>query len=795
MFLNFKLLRFFSPLILITSLLAYPITGIAQQVSSCAELGLDPNIATGERNIKLPTGGCWVHHHSNGKDYVVTPGDWGDNPTGAHKTMINDAMLAITKSRSIYEAYGSLDSDLYFIFDNVDRPGEFARAFWIVDNNCWMVSGESSISRTNSLDRQQVFAHEIGHCVIMENVPDLIDNYALNHWFDESISEYLSSEVYKENNMEFRFSRQYDMDSSFQQKYRAYTLWYYFAKKRGRESIVPYMNQLAALSTKNRRLAHMRRTGFDQLFHHFLFEFYQNDIMDSGGGTHIPANTDVDPLLLVYLDPDGGSIDLTPVPSERLSIFELVLPADYDLILDAPPRSGTFNSIIAKTGKVKDWVSREKVKGQCGVETVVQILVSQLTGVPIEGISLKYDLKEQTFCCPEGLAVEENPSEQELDGAFNFDYYIESVVNYKTSEESESIPFNYYVNSQDGSMLLTDSWFDEAFGSTASGGFEAQAVIWLPNGQLVGYVDDKHSGQKRAITLNINQTKGDLRYAQSFKVTQFLREAYSTGIAPAPLPPGSPWQDRSKGAAYYQSDSSDPTVLNLVSAYISDTTNAISSPLSNFGFMAGFVKDLEGKGRMMPYSQVVRPNGDMFETHMLNMYTSCAYFDAHGYKKMSLGGNTGAISSMTEEEQNQFADRQDALQKRLMQTIAAMADCNGDKACEAEIQRTAMAIQKQIQDEYYDLQEDNSLSGTDGSDFQNQQRRIQDQMYGLENEILDKELRCDQLSERDARCGGCVRSLVESCKEEYQQLQDRMVQLECDMARLHGVEDALEECR
>ena len=267
------------------------------RVSTCEELNLRP-IEPGTGNDLLAiyldgdgTGlggfGCWVHHHPNGQDYVVTPHSWGREPNPGKMALISDAMQTITDARRVYPEYGTLNNDLYYILDDVNRrsgSGETTsikrgQTFWLVGNQCWMQSGAPSLrlESSNRERRLHTYAHEIGHCFVMENVPDLGTYYSgLNHWFDESVSEFLSSELYKNNDGEHQWAEDFDLDGkAFTQPYRAYSLWYYYARKYGKESVVRLMNELAALGSREQRLSHLRRLNFDLDYHHYLLEYYQ----------------------------------------------------------------------------------------------------------------------------------------------------------------------------------------------------------------------------------------------------------------------------------------------------------------------------------------------------------------------------------------------------------------------------------------------------------------------------------------------------------------------------------------
>ncbi|MGI9546522.1 MAG: hypothetical protein ACR2MM_04765, partial [Flavobacteriaceae bacterium] len=272
--------------------------GISAQytVTRCSELSQRPKAhdpTTGITHDILSEGAspdgsdCYIYHHRNNKDYVVIPANWGTSPTPDKMELIEDAMAAMTDARNEYTDYGSLDNNLYYMFVNGTVSDYSSFAYWLMGDQCWINTQISPASAGSRDVRKFVFAHEVGHCFIMENVdePHLGATYDLNEWFDESISEFLASEVYEALNVEHERSRKFDLDGKpLTQKYKAWPLWYYFVLQRGKSALVPEMNALARLRTREARLRHLRTTGFDRLYHDFLFDFYTRELTDRGGG-------------------------------------------------------------------------------------------------------------------------------------------------------------------------------------------------------------------------------------------------------------------------------------------------------------------------------------------------------------------------------------------------------------------------------------------------------------------------------------------------------------------------------
>lgn len=749
-----------------------------------------------------PGEGCWVYHHRNGKDYVVISDSWHSNMTDGYRLLIEDIMQAMTDARNEYANYGSLDVSLYYLFEPGQDPSYLSFAHWLTDNRtkCWMQSELNNFGGSTREKSKFTFAHEIGHCFIMENVEDLeIEYTALNAWFDESVAEFLASEVYKNVDSEHYNSERFDLEGDeFTQPYLAYPLWYFYAKRNGKESVVDLMNTLVGLPSRTARLGHLRSIGFDMLYHEFLFEFHRKKLEDSSGNTIIPVKREIelrqDPIDLV---PDSSDpLTLDPIPSERLSLFEIVIPASYEVTIYPPnPTSDkVYYALLHEPNSLKYWEEPVSIKGFCDKVRTFRIQASHLSGDPVDGVMVEYELQEREACCDEWVEAGDNPPVEELNGDFYFDYYIESEVTSSSDGSTDTVEMKYFVNSSDGSMLLLSSFFMDNFNTTESGGMKANGVIWFPNGQVVAYVADRNYGQKRAITMDMNQTRSDVKGVRAWKVDEFLRHGVGSTVAPAPLPAGSPWRDNATGHAYYQPERHDPDVRNKFTGYISNDTTFATSPLPSFGFMVGYMKDQNDLNKLMVYSRFDQPSGGYIEAKLISIEKLCASFEARGYKKMTLGGSTGAIGAMTEREREDLVASQQAYHEQLGQLISNLESCGDNENCIARVNQEILTLQRNRENAIYNLPSNPDLSGDAGTSFQRDARAVKEEMYQLHSQIIEKERQCKSLNDSNARCGGCMDRACENCREQHQQLKDDLDDLECELARLHGMGDMMDDC-
>ncbi|MEO0572999.1 MAG: hypothetical protein AAF039_14925, partial [Bacteroidota bacterium] len=672
-----------------------------------------------------------VHHHPNGTDYVLTPFDWGKSPVGSKKALINDVLQAMTDARETYAEFGGVSSTLFYILDELNTD-DFGKAYWLVGEACWMRSGATDLASLDQGDKKQVFAHEIGHCMVMEKIPQLEHNYgSLNSWFDESMAECLASLVYPSNNREFVYSTSFDLDGqAFTQKYNAYPLLYYYSKKRGMDQLFEFLNQLTTNNSRPLRLAHMRRTEFDRLYHHFTVDFIKHNVQDPGGGS-IPRETvddlrqnpiDIDPL-------DPRPITFDTIPPERNSLFRINLPAGYDITLYPHEHLGEriFFSLHGRGKSIKEWTEREKISGKCDEIKDIYISATHLNENALTDITLNYELNERLGCCDTDVAISKNPPPEKLDEVFNFDYHIESTLTLFTDGDEKSTPFDYYVNSKDGSLLFSEDFFFHDLDKDTFGGMEIKAVIWFPNAQLVAYVVDP-LGVKRAITIDMNQTAADIMGAHTFGAEAFLRNAIGSRVSPAPLPTESPWHSEASGHAYHLTDVEDPSKKGRVTGYLSKESSTVKTALPFLGFMTGYIKDQEGKPKTLVYSRYENEDGNMMEEHLKQMDRQCYSFNGNGYEKMTLFGDTGAMGHMTAKEETLFDEKKEKLIEELNTIVENLAKCGDDERCAAELTKRMMDIQTQMMGNMYDLPANPLYPGSAGSDFNTELKEIDKKM-------------------------------------------------------------------
>ncbi|MCF6168826.1 hypothetical protein [Lutibacter sp.] len=673
------------------------ILNIKAQVSTCSELGLRPITPDGNDILKIyydgnSTGvgghGCWAHHHPNGKDYVITPHSWTREPNEFRQTLIKNAMQAIVDARKEYVNYGTLNNQLYYILNDVNYRDANGETFWLVGNKCWMRSGVPNLRNSSNEIKRFVYAHEVGHCFVMENVPNLNNQYhSMNHWFDESVAEFLASEVYKQINKEYEWARVFDVDNqTYRQPYAAYVLWKYYAMKKGKASVVALMNAFAETPSLNSRLNYLKNIAFDEFFQHFLFDFLKHKIPDSGNGDPIPIEN-IQPQETITLDPLENKIKLPNLRWGRANLFRLLIPSGYDLTINPPTGSNLkyFQSLTSKIEgvNIENWNYTEKINGSCSSEIPVWIMISHLNKQPLSNLSINYSLYKKSNCCSgfdnskclAGLTAKTvilaNP--EEVNGVFHFDYKIKS--NIEASKSGKIIKFKnltYYVNTADGSIYFPKESLAKMAGNISSKDGRVDGTIWLSNRQMVTYFYDAIYKKKRAFTVNANKSSNDVFMNEHLGFLQFFNNQSDTLAIkerPVPLPSTSKWQTISHGYAGKIINQDSEAKMTI---YIDCNPPPIATGFPMIGFLVGVVKDHRIKkcNQLIVFNKIETGN-DYIQAELLQISKESKTFDATSYKP------GGLLKKFTKGSRTN------------MQNAKAKMD---------ELQRKAIALGQQIQD-------------------------------------------------------------------------------------------------
>lgn len=251
-----------------------------------------------------------------------------------------------------------------------------------------------------------------------------------------------------------------------------------------------------------------------------------------------------------------------------------------------------------------------------------------------------------------------SPNPANIDGTFKFDYKIDALLNFQMADTDgfspeyarsnpNTLTLEYYINSADGSMLFpggSSGFFKTNFSYSDQYG-DVDAAIWLPNGQMVTYVNDKRNREKRAVTRESSQTS-DGRYQNDFmQIQRFISSSLEWGEWREPLPSHVEWRGEVVG---YKANLPEAYtgLTNTWIMYIDKAPTPIFTSVPLMGYMVGVLKDIEEMhcNRLVVYSKVLiggPDTGDVLEVELKSIKAMGITFDGSPYQPMSIGGDSG----------------------------------------------------------------------------------------------------------------------------------------------------------
>lgn len=349
--------------------------------------------------------GCWVHTHPDGRDRVLTPTDWTATPSGVDRQTVEAAFEAITRSRAALAVLGGT-MDLSFDV-MLTTSGTGMTTEWPNSDECWIeaskTNGWQSTDAASAEGVKQTFAHEIGHCYLMENIADYdpASNLARGtHWWDESGAEVLSTLVYPAADAEHRHAQAYDLDGArFSQPYNAFFIFDHLIRSRGPDSFLPFMRQLHGTTTDTAgqwRL--MGSAPFHEVFHEAVTLHYDGRLEDpgcaGGGACFYPSEETVGFDAEETLADDTASpLRLGGIEGGRLNVVRLTLPEGRDFFI-SPPRSPSAALISSVVRDEEDGLfARDLVmETGCDAEGVLFVAITHFNPAEAAGAAAPADI-------------------------------------------------------------------------------------------------------------------------------------------------------------------------------------------------------------------------------------------------------------------------------------------------------------------------------------------------------------------------------------------------------------------
>lgn len=244
------------------------------------------------------------------------------------------------------------------------------------------------------------------------------------------------------------------------------------------------------------------------------------------------------------------------------------------------------------------------------------------------------------------------------EGVFVFDYYIESVARIEYVDTNtgavtnKNYNMNYYVNSNDGSMLFSteeEGFFDANAFPTADNMGEIHEVVWKSDGQIVIYALESITGTLRAVIMAQDQTAADVALQKRLNVTEFMNSMGSMTRSPDPLPPHLQAKWGEVPGYTGQMNDVDGT-KSTVTIYMGRSPDLAPIPTSSplVGFQTGIFKDnvQDNCNKLVVYSKMTAgASSDFMEVELKDIRRVRKEFDGTPYQRTQLGAVPGSVPS------------------------------------------------------------------------------------------------------------------------------------------------------
>ncbi|MEM9001182.1 MAG: hypothetical protein AAGB24_13040 [Bacteroidota bacterium] len=399
---------------------------------------------------------------------------------------------------------------------------------------------------------------------------------------------------------------------------------------------------------------------------------------------------------------------------------------------------------------------------------------------------------------PLANATEIRANPNDINGNFRFNYRIESHINYEIPDEVGQLRGDYFVNTTDGSLFFHKGFLLNNFKRMYSGDNRLDAAIMMPNGKIVLYVYDIANDQKRALELATNLTAGDRALEQFFGLQRFYNESLELRAVPARKPSSVRWKTRAYAVDIPQPGRrADKFTVHFAE---NPSIGTIKTSVPMVGLFVGIFKDFAYRNcnRLAVHTEYESSKG-LLQAELKGVEKKSRTFDASEYKRMTLSHDilVPDASGMTKEESEEMLRDIDDFQTSFNQLMEEAKRCGDDEACQNRIGKKITQLQMKFQGDVFGAP-GSAGSGREGSDFARRRLDVQEQIDLLTMQSLEQQEECEELNQRRLDCrGGCEaeKQALKVCQEKVEDMSDQMNHLHCQMGRLMGVEDFMEDCK
>ncbi len=224
--------------------------------------------------------------------HMYRPADGYDQAgwTVAHYEAVR---AAVSDSVVAYQQYGEM-MQIFVIFVNFTDGTTNGFATAGVDGPCGLML-HPALQQNDADKFLAIVAHEVAHCFSARNLAEANKaGYEAVMWREEGLAEWMPNLPYPSNDSQFgRLSNLTALEhdtSLFDRAYTNFTWFQHLSNEIGTGPMIEFLKSFPATGTRGQAEAMAAYPGMAGMFHEYAKQFYDGEIMDSGG-TFIPTST------------------------------------------------------------------------------------------------------------------------------------------------------------------------------------------------------------------------------------------------------------------------------------------------------------------------------------------------------------------------------------------------------------------------------------------------------------------------------------------------------------------------
>ncbi|MFK5983145.1 MAG: hypothetical protein QM499_09540 [Flavobacteriaceae bacterium] len=279
-------------------------------------------------------------------------------------------------------------------------------------------------------------------------------------------------------------------------------------------------------------------------------------------------------------------------------------------------------------------------------------------------------------------SMSDNPTSENLNGLFNFDYKIESIIETEKDGELNRIIADYYVNTSDGSIFIPKEMMDQFPNShELDEDFTFDGALWFADGKMIYYLNDVSHNQKRAFVAPSHSTgaASNLIVGNIADNMAFISDINELPNYPEMLPD---WFWRNGITEGYGNDGvAIEDYQTKMTIYADANPSRIKTTTPIVGFLVGIYKNFRNSScnRQVVFTKIYPKEGGSIIAALKDIKKEHKTFNGQGYKPMAglsdlIGTSGDGISNMNTKMAD-FQSRMTVLANRIARLQEEKEDC------------------------------------------------------------------------------------------------------------------------